>query len=80
MLAKHLMQLSGLSVEKSEAIVKSYPTLKSLMGAYRAAGSSSSQLLANLEYGKTGKAKRKIGSAVSGTIAMLYTQRDFGTM
>nr|CAG4641699.1 EOG090X06E6 [Eurycercus lamellatus] len=77
MLVKHLMQLHGLSVEKSEEIVKRYPTLASLMEAYNAAGPSASQLLANIEYGKSGKAKRKIGSSLSGTLAMLYTQPRF---
>lgn len=79
MFAKHLMQLHGLSVEKSEAIVKSYPTVSALMKAYKAAGSPTSQqqLLSNIEYGKSGKAKRKIGPALSATIAMLYNETRF---
>ena len=71
MFAKQLMQLSGLSGEKAEAIVKHYPTPGLLTDAFKAAGSSASTLLANVEFGKS---KRKIGLSISALLAKLYTE------
>nr|CAG4637014.1 EOG090X06E6 [Ceriodaphnia reticulata]SVE72942.1 EOG090X06E6 [Ceriodaphnia reticulata] len=73
MFAKQLMQLNGLSGEKAEAIVKHYPTPSLLIDAFKAAGSSASTLLANIEFGKS---KRKIGLSISALLAKLYTENQ----
>lgn len=77
MFAKQLMQLRAVTAETATAIVKHYPTPISLLNAFESAGSSASQLLANIEHGKPGKTKRKIGASLSSTIAMLYTKKQF---
>ena len=75
MFAKQLLQLSGLSTDKAEAIVKQYPTPSLLFEAYRLAGpSGSSQLLSKLECGQKG---RTIGPVLSATLAKLFTQHSF---
>lgn len=77
MFAKQLMQLRSVTAETATAIVRHYPTPISLFNAYEKAGSLASQLLANIEYGKPGKAKRKIGPSLSSTIAMLFNKKQF---
>ncbi len=77
MLAKQLMQLSGLTVDKAEAIVNVYPTPAALLAAFRAAGGNSKeadQLLARVEFGRS---KRAVGVTISTTLAKLYTQNRF---
>ena len=77
MLAKQLMQLSGLSVDKAQAIAKVYPTPTALLTAFRPAGGDSKeagQLLAKVEFGYS---KRAVGTAISTTLAKLYTQNRF---
>jgi hypothetical protein len=77
MFAKQLMQLRSVTAETATAIVKHYPTPISLFNAYEKAGSLANQLLANIEYGKPGKTKRKIGPSLSSTIAMLFNKKQF---
>lgn len=76
MFAKQLIQLSGLSGDKAQAIIKKYPTPTALIDALKAAGASADTLLAPIEYGKS---KKKIGTTVSGHLARLYTQERFAT-
>nr|CAG4642515.1 EOG090X06E6 [Evadne anonyx] len=74
MFAKQLMQLHALSGEKAEGIVAVYPTPRSLVEAFEAAGSAASQLLSKIEYGKN---RRVIGPSLSATLTKLYTQNCF---
>lgn len=69
MFAKQLIQLHGLSAEKAQGIVSRYPTLGILIDALQRAGTNATMLLSNLEYGK---AKKKLGPALSALLARHY--------
>ena len=72
MFAKHLMRLRGLSSERAQAIIEKYPTIQSLLRAYRHCGNDKERelLLAHIYWGTSAKT---IGPALSRTIHKLYT-------
>ncbi len=72
MFAKHLMRLRGLSVERAYAIVQKYPTLTSLMTAYKNCSSDKERemMISGIYFGNSG---RTIGPSISRTLCKLYT-------
>lgn len=68
MLIKQLVQLNGLSLEKAKAIVKVYPTPKSLIEALE--GPQGENAIANITYGAL---NRSVGVAIAKSIHQLYT-------
>ena len=62
-LAKHLMHIKGVGVDKALAIANEYPTIAALMTAYmKLPMEEGKKMLANIEFGEK---KRKIGSQIS---------------
>lgn len=72
---KQLLQLKGLSVEKALAIVKLYPTPKTLKLAYENCSvSQGEKLLSSIKYGKL---KNNIGPVLSKALYQLFTMDSY---
>lgn len=72
---RQLLQLKTLSLDKAMAILKYYPTPRSLLVAYENCISEQDgeKLLANIEFGKL---KKTIGPMISKTIFQLYNSKQ----
>ncbi|XP_058876046.1 crossover junction endonuclease MUS81-like [Acipenser ruthenus] len=71
LLARQLMQISGISGDKAAAILGKYSTLTSLLQAYEECPTveAREKLLSGIKYGKL---QRNIGPALSKTVCQLY--------
>ncbi|XP_067877740.1 crossover junction endonuclease MUS81 isoform X3 [Heterodontus francisci] len=69
--AKQLMQINGISGEKTVAILRHYDTVASLMKAYEECPTAGGRekLLSNIKCGNT---QRNLGPALSKTVSQLY--------
>ncbi|XP_033127929.1 crossover junction endonuclease MUS81-like isoform X2 [Anneissia japonica] len=69
--AKQLLQFSGLTAEKAQAIVNIYPTVSHLLEAYSSCVSEKEahKLLSTLKFGKT---QRNLGPALSRLVYQVY--------
>ncbi|XP_015111968.2 crossover junction endonuclease MUS81 [Diachasma alloeum] len=73
MFVKQLIQIKGLSLDGTLAIVERYPSPLALRKAFEAAGNDGEKLLATLQFGRT---KRKLGPVLAKIIYQLYTLDD----
>lgn len=73
MFIKQLIQIKGLSLDGTLAIVERYPSPLSLKKALDAAGVEGEKLLATIQFGRT---KRKLGPVLAKIIYQFYTQEN----